>query len=307
MTETKTHATAEGCPVCPALSADLRAKAGQAAIRARQYLADRQSPNGGFCFYRWQGIEESNLHDTWHAVAGVTLLGEKVLRRDDVEAFLSGFESKGIDDLYHRASTFERLDVAIDTDMRGWIDGLDAAAVFQDAALRLSARLEHALRIVRMQCLFSDVRMPRTIREYVLDLECEGGGWGDEPNIEDTWLALAILESCGERAFRQVTRAFVDALQVPSFGFVATRNSSYAQLDVVHAGLRACAALALPVRHAVDAVRFVLACQTPNGSFARAPDALPDIALTHRGLLALAAAGALQVPETPGWRADPGL
>lgn len=101
--------------------------------------------------------------------------------------------------------------------------------------------------------------------------------------------------------------AFLDALQAPSFGFNATLDSTFAPLEVLHAGLRAYALLHLPVRYPADAAAAVLACQSGNGGFARIADGLPDIALTHLGLLALAAAGVLPVPAQPGWRADSGI
>ncbi len=300
------NATDDSRPGRVDLPTALRAKAGSAATRAADYLRSRQSPDGGFCFYRWQGIEEPTLHDTWHAIAALTLLGVEVPRHRDVEAFLRAFDAEGLDDLLHRTLALDRLGVEPGPALRRRIGALDAAAAFSGSSVPLHARLERALRIVGLQRRFGMLRTPQAIAEGVRALAGDDG-WGDKPSLTDTWLALAILDACGARGVPAHVRAFVEALQVPSFGFTDTRDSSYAQLDVVHAGLRTCALLALPLRHAADAIGFVLACQTDNGSFARTPDALPDIALTHRGLLALAASGALPVPDTPGWRDDWGL
>jgi hypothetical protein len=43
---------------------------------ACRYLLGRQSPTGGFCFYRSEYLDEANLFDTWHAVAALALLNE---------------------------------------------------------------------------------------------------------------------------------------------------------------------------------------------------------------------------------------
>lgn len=281
-------------------------KAREAAVRARSYLDARQSGNGGFCFYRWQAIDEPTLRDTWHAVAALTLLGAGVPRRNDVVAFLRAFPCTGFDDRYHRALALARLDAGVAADVSGRAGELDAAAALADTRIPAGARLERAARIVALQRTLAAVRAPATVVERTLDL-CRDGGWGDKPNLADTWLALTILDACGSREPAAEVRGFVDSLQVPSFGFTATRDSVHAPLEVVHAGLRACALLRLPVVHLADAVMGVLTCQSDDGGFARTSAALPGIALTHVGLLALAAAGALPVPSSPGWRTDGGF
>jgi prenyltransferase beta subunit len=134
------------------------------------------------------------------------------------------------------------------------------------------------------------------IAERVEALRHAGGGWGDKPNLRDTRRALSLLAACGQCAFREETRRFVDAMQASSFGFTATSDSSYARLDTVHAGVHACVLLGLPLRHGADALDFVLACQSSEGGFAHTPDALPDIALTHRALSVLSMLG---LPGTP--------
>ncbi|MGH8113049.1 MAG: prenyltransferase/squalene oxidase repeat-containing protein [Rhodanobacteraceae bacterium] len=285
----------------PALSV----KARMAAVRARSYLEGRQSSNGGFCFYRWQAVDEPTLRDTWHAVAALTLLGAGVPRRDEIVAFLLGFPCTGFDDRYHRTMALARLNESIPTDAIERIGELDAAAVLVDTQIPVAARLQRASQIVALQRGLAAVHAPAVVIERTFDL-CRDGGWGDKPSLPETWHALAILDACGSRSHGDDVNEFIDALQVPSFGFTATRDSTFAPLEVVHAGLRACSLLRLPVRHLSDAVASVLACQSDDGGFARTSDALPGIALTHLGLLALAFAGALSVPAAPGWRDDSG-
>lgn len=277
----------------------LQTKARAAAQRAQTYLCGRQSPGGGFCFYRWMGVEEPTLCDTWHAVAALTLVGAEVPRRDEVEAFLRAFDATGLDDLYHRAFALGSLGAVIEPQQLERIASLDAGTELANDHVPVGERLKRTLRITRLQRQFAELLAPSVIAERVLDM-CRGDGWGDKPNLCDTCVALSILYACDKHETPRDVRTFIDALQISAFGFTATRDSTYAPLEVVHAGLRACSLLQLPIHHLSDAIGCVLACQSSNGGFARTSDALPDIALTHLGLLALAAAGALSAPASPG-------
>jgi len=57
------------------------------------YLASRQSPSGGFCFYRTEFLDQPNLADTYCAVRGLMLLGESVQHRQRVPSFLESFDN----------------------------------------------------------------------------------------------------------------------------------------------------------------------------------------------------------------------
>lgn len=285
--------------VASELPVALQTKARAAAQRAQTYLCGRQSPGGGFCFYRWMGVEEPTLRDTWHAVAALTLVGAEVPRRDEVEAFLRAFDATGLDDLYHRAFALGGLGTVIERQQLERIASLDACTELANDHVPVSERLKRTLRIIRLQRRFVELLAPLVIAERVLDM-CWDGGWGDKPNLCDTCVAISILDACGGNVVLRDVRTFIDALQISAFGFTATRDSTYAPLEVVHAGLRACSLLQLPIHHLSDAVGCVLACQSSNGGFARTSDALPDIALTHLGLLALAAAGVLSAAASSG-------
>lgn len=274
------------------------ARARKALANAAHYLHDRQSSNGGFCFYRWMGVDEPNLHDTWHAVAALTLIGAEVPRADAVAASLDGYVTTTSESLYQRAFALDRLGVTArlgDDDLQR-IRALEPAAALA-GNVPISARLANILRIL---CLRRRFATARKHAEVVDDLvrQRHDGGWGDKPNLGDTWLALAILHMLDASVPLQETREFLDALQVTSFGFTGTRDSLSASLDTVHAGMGACVLLDLSVRYLNDALDYVLACQSGNGGFARTPDALPNIACTHRALQVLGLAGVFDVVPT---------
>ncbi len=267
---------------CP--TAALLADAAASVRRAQAYILSRQSDAGGFCFYRSGPVDEPNLRDTYHAVAALTLLGAAVPAPDRVVAFVRNSRTFDSGFLYWYAFALDRL---------GRADAIDAARRTRIASLTvdvptsgdaiMSQRLTRALRVVRLLARFADPPTGRGIHER-LDALKSDGGYGTEPNLWDTSFALGIRHCIGPLSDTDDTRAFVDRLQVPPFGFALAGNAITGTLDVIHAGVTCCSLLNLPVRLASDVLQFVLSCQSAHGGFARAPDALPDLAHTHRAL-----------------------
>jgi hypothetical protein len=150
-----------------------------------------------------------------------------------------------------------------------------------------SGWLESIMKIVELKRRFgASADLPQVVR-FVGSLKTDGG-YGDKPDLWDTCLCLSILALLGENAAAGDTRAFVDRLQVPSFGFTLTCDSLIGNLDIIYAGLQCCRLLGASVSYPRDTLAFVLACQTAKGGFSRAPNALPDVELTHRALQIMA-------------------
>lgn len=258
--------------------------------RAVQYLLGRLSPGGGFCYYRSAYLDEPNLFDTCHAVAALALLRVPVPARESVAAFLVGHPVEAQPyALYYR--TFALAALGWDDPARASVEqkvGALAAEPPDPARGNLSARLSRLTLVLRLKVHFGLGFPADAIRRAVDALEHPGGGFGETPNLQDTRLALTLLRLCGATAGER-TRAFVGRLALPGYGFRLTADSLSPALDTVCAGIACCMLLGRPVAHAEDATAFILACQTANGGFARAPEALPDIGLTHLALCGLAA------------------
>jgi hypothetical protein len=256
----------------------------QAAVRrAVDYLLGRQSANGGFCFYKSQYVDEPNLSDTYHAVAALRLLGREIPRAGALLGFLRAFPAENVHALYYQAFTLDRLapPVSPDAAQRARIREL-SVTVPRDGAVR-NGWLLRTLRLLRLKRRFAAAPKQPLLAVYVEHPETSHGR-GDKPNLENTWLCLCIGALVSQRLPARETRVFVDGLQVPVLGFTATSDSRTATLEVIHAGLRACALLGLPLRFPADILGFVLGCQAADGGFARTPDALPDIEMTRRAL-----------------------
>ncbi len=250
--------------------------------RAADYLVARQTPSGGFCFYRWGGIEEPNLADTDHALSALQRLDLPVPNADRVAAFADRFRGSAQPDaLLHLVGIDRALgrNPAADAALCGVVAALSPPASPQVDG----GPVDVWLRRVR---LFVDLRRRVGVacdgERLLADLErlLHGGGFGTPPNLIDTRTALEIADCCGRPLRRDDIRQFVDALQVPVLAFTSTLTSRMGRLDLIASGVASCALLGLPLRHRGDALRFILDCQSDSGGFANAPGALPDIERT---------------------------
>jgi hypothetical protein len=267
------------------LPAPLLLEARNAVARAAAYLRGRQSVSGGFCFYKSEYVDEPNVYDTYHAVAALTLLRSDVPRGDELVEFLDGVPLFGPTYLYYYAFTLDLLGrtARIDAQRLTRIRELTIRVPRAGDRVVTSRWLENALKTIRLTRRFANRRTYPGLVDFIDGLKADGG-YGDKPNLWDTYLSLRVLALLVERPASDETAAFVDRLQLPSFGFTITGDSLLANVDVIYAGTRCCAMLGIPIRYRADVLGFVLACQTPNGGFSRVPTALPGIGLTHRAL-----------------------
>ncbi len=265
----------------------------RALARAREYLIGRQCADGGFCFYRSEYVEESNLRDTYHAVASLALVGMNPPRKEQVVAFVENSTLYGISYLYHYAFALELLGSEPHVD-RERMRRLRVRKLDVNSGESVSAWLEETFYAIRLQRRFGHLPHRARIAALVRQLE-SGGGFGKEPNLIDTYFGVGILSAIGEGDRLAETRSFVSALQAPGLGFNPTRKTRATSLETIHAGVNCCRMLGIETKYAADILAFVLSCQSRDGAFAREPVALPDIELTHQALeiTAVLAPGAL--------------
>lgn len=278
-----------GSPVS-APDESLRGRLTTALQRARAYLLSKQSPYGGFCFYRGYYLEESNLADTWYGLDALcNLLQTAVPQRERHAEFVI---SQPVElqpfALYCRVRSLRTLDV-IDPhaeEVRRAVEALQPSlsdAALLDAPEAALNRLRYTIWLKRH---FGTPQLFDRLMDALLSTEHAQGGFGVPPNMIDTAAAVAILALCGRTASER-TGGFVNRLSEPCYGFRLTTNSLSPNLETTCAGIIACAQMGLSVPYMTDAVSFILSCQTGNGGFARASDALPGIMLTHLALDAL--------------------
>lgn len=260
------------------------------ADRAVAYLLERQSGAGGFCFYRWEHVDEPNLSDTWHAVA--VLRG--LLRRAVPDAgrhigFVGGLDvTPWPISLHDRVHTLDLLD---GTDPKaGSVRAFVSSLPVRVPAMEHAPGLSHALESLRAT-LWLKRRFGMTIRADSLvhglrRLEREGGGFGEPANLLDTAMAIAVLRLCGHGVSPR-TAEFVMRLAVPGFGFRLTERTHSPNLETTCAGVVSCERLGMAIPYSDASKSFILSCQTGSGGFARSAGALPSFELTHMAMESL--------------------
>jgi hypothetical protein len=263
---------------------------GAAHALAADYVVSRQCPDGGFCFYRTEQVNESNLADTAAGLDVLGRLGRDVPNRDAVRRFVSAFRRATQPEmLEHVDAIAQVLDpgAAAAAEWLAAVDALHLAPPPPRGSDEVSTWLARAAAVVRLGQRVGQLARWHWLAAAVGEL-ADGGGFGAVPNLPDTLAAVQILDALGVAA-PAATAEFVDRLQQPGIGFTMTPESRMGRLELVAAGVACCRALGIAVRHRDDALAFVLACQTRRGGFASAPAALPDLALTRDAVVTLLA------------------
>ena len=303
----------------------LVSRCSDAVAQAAAYIRTRQSPAGGFCFYRYGGIDEPNLGDTYYAVAALRLFGIEVPNARKTATFAAQARIFGLTYLYFCCFTLDHLGLAsrISEETLAAIRSLAITVPAGASSIDTSGWLESMRKTIRLQRRFapqapagpawherlagepgsvspkdpSDGRYTQ-LAQFMAEL-LKRGGLGVLSNLWDTCLALSV-GALLELHLPEDMIAFVESLQQPPVGFLMTARSAMASLDVAYAGARSCEILGLAVRHRQEVINFTLSCQSTNGGFAHAPQALPNLEFTYRGLQTLA----ILVPELrqPGAR-----
>lgn len=257
--------------------------------RVRNYLLGRESPSGGFCFYRTDYLDEPSLFDTWHATAALGLLGGLPAHQEALANFVCGQPPSGqLYELFYRTFTLDILNKA-DPDhtlVKKMVDALPLNLSGPTQHSALSGQLERLLLTFRLKAYFGLTFITEEITQIIFGFEHLNGGFGTPPNLLDTRLTLSVLALCGQTS-STYTAEFVSRMALPKFAFRLTQHSLAPTLETMCAGIECCRVLNLPVAYPEDAASFILACQVHNGGFARAPAALPDIGLTHLALQGL--------------------
>lgn len=265
----------------------------------RHYVLDRQTPAGGFCFYRYGlwGVEEPNAVDTCAAIASLVLLECAVPQLDDVVTWLhslqdrsGGYASVVIADA--ALGALHRLGLAPSRDPRGYLQGAAARiglfdpCLFDPRVREWSGWLADAHRCLRWWRAYGmPLDQPQSALPAVLKSleDPEGGFVSSRPSVIETWHALRILTLL-DQGLPAHGLLFLRRCEHPLFGMTLAPGSTATSIETLHDGGRALRLYGANPTHHEAILRFVANCQASTGGFGRTSGALPNLVDTFRAL-----------------------
>ncbi|MGZ8944202.1 MAG: prenyltransferase/squalene oxidase repeat-containing protein [Methylococcaceae bacterium] len=244
------------------------------------YLMSRQTPDGGFCFYRAYGVEESNGKDTYSAVAGLLSLQAPIPDFDKLLVWLHCLQNNqggyasfsmgwfALETLrllniqpLHKPETFLKTehDRFLSLDWR--------SRTMEWSSLLLN--LSRLLTLMRQQAIAVTADFRCEVSALLESLRGHYGGYGKPvENLLDTYSA-AIIVDCLTLDQPSGILEFTELCSDEVFGFRLIPSGSANSLATVHAGIGLfnlyCAVM--PRERTEVIQRYIASCQTSSGGF----------------------------------------
>lgn len=264
------------------------------------YLMNRQTPDGGFCFYRAYGVEESNGKDTYSAVASFIVLQMPIPDRETLLVWLRSQQSDrgGYANLSMAWFVLESLRLLGAQPLQAPIDFLQAehdrilAADWRVKTMEWSALLHRLSRLailMKRLGLIASASFRTKVSALLDSLRGNQGGYGiPAENLLDTHRVVLICEHLGLERTAGIL-AFAKRCVDDAFGFRLVPAGSTNSLAVIHAGvgLFDLYGATLPREIIASILRYVSSCQTSIGGFGRAPGAIATLEDTWLALACL--------------------
>ncbi|HEX5314985.1 MAG TPA: prenyltransferase/squalene oxidase repeat-containing protein [Gammaproteobacteria bacterium] len=256
---------------------------------ALRYVRGRQTPAGGFSFYRSWGVEEPSPADSFYALFSLAILGGEPLEHDACANWLQARQDAagGFSSLAAGWQVLESLDLLGMPPERSaapWLitrAGILFEAVEAGSAEAPGELLAELARFVDLWRSTGHLRLePRQRMAIIASLErlrdARGAFPRDAPNLTDSATALRLIRALHLLPHRSLL-AFARSCEDPLYGFRPVPQGHSTRLEVVASGLDVCAAFGAEARY-TDAIRETLAaCQHDGGGFSPQPGALPTL------------------------------
>lgn len=259
------------------------------------YVVSRQTPEGGFSFYRSWGVEEPNTSDTWSAILSLSLLGRAIPERELCIDWLHSQQRrdgsfKSISTAWYTSYSLQLLSQRLTYPCTEWLES-KSLTLFNWSALQNAQQASDYLREVLLLITLwqkYQIEIEARHKESLIQfLNCHqdpsGGYLTSNANLVDTAQAMALQKHMHLVHDQRLLR-FARACEDPVFGFRAVPAGQSTYLSVVVAGLSTLAAFNEKPHYPEAMLQFVATCQRPSGGFARHIDALPSLRDTATAL-----------------------
>lgn len=254
------------------------------------YLIGRQTPDGGFCFYRAYGVEDSNGKDTYSAVAGLCSLQASVPDLNKLLAWLHRLQNNrggyfNFSMGWFVLETLRLLNAKPLYDPEAFLQAEHDQFLSIDWRVRTMEWSSLLLRLSRLTTLMGQSAMIasasfRTEVSILLDsLRGRHGGYGHPAeNLLDTYRVAIIIDRLNLKQPAGILE-FAERCGDGVFGFRQVPSGSANSLAAVHAGIglyNLCGAAMSQDR--IASIRsYISSCQTGIGGFGRTPGAIATL------------------------------
>lgn len=271
---------------------------------AIEYVKSRQNEDGGFCFYRYEdwGISESNIPDTFYAIAVFSFVDHPVPNKESVVSFL---RSHGPSDGMFPSITIgwcflnamQKLGEPLAVSPLEWLQlmfvGMENA-LSQRRQIEWSGMLRDMARLLELAQVHGSPcpkNIHKLLREAIFGLKWPFGGYG--------WPGASLLDTCEVVRIHKLMQwelphgalEYTRRCESDRFGFTLTPDGSNATLSVQEAGCDIKNQFNERPLYALTLLHYLLTCQTGKGGFARVPGALADLENTYLAFKTLKSLG----------------
>ncbi len=274
---------------------------------AVNYVKSRQNADGGFCFYRYEdwGMSESNVPDTFYALAVLSFAGQSVSNMNMTAGFLRSHEPT--DGCYPSITigwcflnAMRLLKEPLVVSPKIWLENMIRAlkdSLVHNRQMEWSGALKDLGRFLEL-CqgygVVCPVSLQTALRQAILNLKWASGGYGwPGANLLDTYSVVRIY-SLLHWGLPRFILEYARSCEDENLGFTLTPNASNATLAVLRAGIDIVHFFNERPRYEQVLLRYMLTCQTGKGGFARVPGALADLENTYIAFECLRALEQLQ-------------
>ncbi|MDA8108060.1 MAG: hypothetical protein M0015_05455 [Betaproteobacteria bacterium] len=282
-----------GRPRIPGTGARWRGIDAQACVR---YTIERQTTEGGFCFYAYHpwGVEEPNTPDTLAGVSILHLLEQPMPDRERCIAWLQAQQDErgGYGTLvigYAALKALVRLGAAPARDPRAFLARTAAMLGLSGAKGRAVTRdLRGVLKCVELWREHglepTDTVRARTAALLERQRAPDGGYGASGASLPETAAAVALASELDIDLDEGAVLAYVRRCEGPPYGFNVAPTAVSSDLDSQRAALWVLRRYRARPRHAALARRFVALCQTAVGGFGRTQGAIARLDDSLRAL-----------------------
>ncbi|MGH9436334.1 MAG: prenyltransferase/squalene oxidase repeat-containing protein, partial [Terriglobia bacterium] len=250
------------------------------------YIRGRQTPAGGFSYYRSWGVEEPAAADTYYAVEALGFLESGPERREDCLRWLherqtdeGGYSS--IAAAWYVTGSLARLSSRPQRDPTAWLapyserffDGINEPGVAHEILLNL-------LRYIELRDRFAVALEPRHLDALIATLQRlqddNGALPKDGANLTDSAIALYLMRAANLIADRRILE-FARACEDETYGFRAATTGQSSSLEVLAGGVAILHAFGKKPAYPRALLNAVTACRHANGGFGRSAGAVTTL------------------------------